>query len=243
MTKKISFVLISAFSLFFSEMISAQYNGGTQISLGSSYYSSLNFDNTAAWNKVFSTSRSLENNYQTGSPFINNDWKIADIITFDNKSTIANIPVRLDAKANLIEINHENMVKVLHSANTYSVAFKAGNEVFITNRTLGIDTPEGFFKIIYNEKTSLLCHYSTKIIESSYNQVLDAGIREDKLMLEQTYYILKDGKLVKLEKKRKKLIRQFMDRPEVVQYIKENHLIPREEADLLKLISYIDSIS
>ncbi len=229
---------------FMSLQISAQYSGGgSNISVNSSSFGVLNFDNSGAWNKVFITDRKVNANYQTGSPFINDEWQLANIILLENKAEILNVPVRIDAKFNLIEINHEGVVKVLHATNTYSLAFKTTEEVFVTGQTLGISEPEGFFKIIYNKKSSLLCHYSTKIIRGAYNAVLDAGIKEDKLLVEQTYYIYRDGKLIKLEKNRKKLLKQFIDQPEIVQYIKDQHITPNEEYDLLKLVDFIDSRS
>ena len=245
MKSYINCIISTAFiTLFFVGKAYSQYGGGTgQISIGSSTYSVLSFDNTNAWNKVFITDRPFNSTYQTGSPFIYNEWKLADIITAENKAEILNVPARIDAKSNVIEINHDGKVKVLHSSNTYSLVFKTSKEIFVSNKVLGITEPEGFFKIIYNEKSSLICHYSTKLIEGTYNPVLDAGIKENKLLVEPTYYMIKNGKLVKLEKNRKKLIRQFNDQPEVVQYIKNQHITPKLEEDLLKLIGFIDKLS
>lgn len=196
-----------------------------------------------AWSKVFITNRPFHVNNMEGNQFINADWQLADIICSDNNGKIEGYPVRLDARANLIEINDNGVIKVLHATNTYSVAFKVTNEVFITNKTLGIAEPVGFYKVLYSEKSSLLCHYSTKIIEGAYNPVLDAGIKEDKMLVEKIYYLFKDGELTKLENKRRKLIKQFIDQPEISEYIKLNRIIPTNETDLIKLITYMDSKS
>jgi len=201
----------------------------------------LDFNSTNEWSKVFITNRPIYNNSQTGTPFINPEWKLADIVLLENKNEILQVPVRIDTKFNLIEIRHEEKVKVLHASNTFSVALTMTGEVFVTNKTLGITEPEGFFKVVYSKKSSLLCYYSAKIIEGAYNPVLDAGIKEDKMFVEQTYYIMQNGKLTKLEKNRKKLMRQFEDQPEIAQFIKDEHLMPKLEYDLLKLIGFIDS--
>jgi len=206
----------------------------------SSDYGSLNFDNSSAWNKVFITNRPTKTSFFTGSPYIKSEWQLADVIVTENKGVILNMPVRIDAEYNLVEILDDNRVKVLHATNTYSIAIKGSNEVFVSNKTLGISEPEGFFKVIYNKKSSLLCHYSTKLIEGSYNAVLDAGIKEDKTVIDKRYYILKDGKITKLEKNRKRLIRQFNEKPDVIKYIKEERIVPREESDLIRLMAFID---
>ncbi len=230
--------------ILFATSVSAQYTGGSSaISVNSSSFGVLNFDNSNAWNKVFITDRPVNSTYQTGSPFVNTEWQMADITLLENQAKILNVPVRIDAKANLIEINHEDRVKVLHATNTYSLAFKSNEEVYISNSTLGIAEPVGFFKIIYNKKSSLLCHYSTKLVQGAYNPILDAGIKEDKLVVEQTYYIFQKGKLLKLEKNRKKLLHQFEGQPEISQFIKAQKITPKFEYDLLKLIGFIDSLS
>ena len=242
--KRIVFPLVFFIVVLITMQVNAQYSGGgSNVSVNSSSYGALNFDNTNAWNKVYITDRPINSNYLTGSPFVNTDWQLADIILLDNKAQILNVPVRIDAKSNLLEINHEEKVKVLHATNTYSVAFKTSNDVYLSNKTLGISEPEGFFKVVYNQKSSLLCHYSTKVIQGAYNPILDAGIKEDKMVIEQTYYIYREGKLIKLEKNRKKLIKQFNNQPEIAQFIKDQHIMPKEEYDLLKLIGFIDSLS
>jgi hypothetical protein len=238
------FVFLFAFSILITTIVNGQYSSGGQISVNSSSYGILSMDNSSAWNKIFITDRPTNTNFLTGSPFINPEWQLADIVVVENKGEIRGVLVRVDAKFNLIEIkDQDDRVKVLHASNTYSLAFKTSDEVFVSNKTLRISEPEGFFKIIHNKKSSLLCHYSTKLIEETYNAILDAGIKEDKMVIDQTYYIFKDGKLTKLEKNRKKLIRQFDDQPQVVQYIKDQHIMPKEEYDLLKLIGFIDSLT
>jgi len=236
-------IIIFAFIAFLpsSVLFSQQSSGGSSVNVNSSSYGYLNMDYTSAWNKVFITDRPTYTNNFLGSPFIENEWQLADIIVLENKGEIRNMPVRIDAKYNLIEIKDEDRVKVLHATNTYSVAFKNSKDVFVSNKTLGISEPEGFFKVVYSNESSLLCHYSTKVIESSYNAVLDAGIKDDKMIIDQTYYILKDGKLIKLEKNRKRLMHQFNDKPSVVQYIKDQHIMPKAESDLIKLMGFIDS--
>ena len=201
----------------------------------------IELDKNNAWSKVFITNRTLNINSETGSPFINSNWQLANIVTLEDRSEIQQVPVRIDAKFNLIEINHEGKVKVLHCSNTYSVEIVMNGEMYLSNKALGIKEPEGFYKVIYSKKSSLLCFYSSKIVEGAYNPVLDAGIEGDKIIVESTYYISQNGKLTKLENSRKKLLQQFENQPEVAQYIKDQRIMPKAEVDLVKLIHFIDS--
>ena len=49
--------------------------------------------------------------------------------------------------------------------------------------------------------------------------------------------------MLKLEKSQKKLQKQFNDKPEISKYIKEQRIMPKVEADLVRLIGFIDSLS
>lgn len=194
-----------------------------------------------AWSKVFITNRPLNVSVQSGSPYINSSWQLANIVTLEDKSEIRQVPVRIDVKYKLIEIRHEEKVKVLHNSNTYSIEIVMNGEKFLTNKALGVKEPEGFYKVIYSKKSSLLCFYTAKIVEAAYSPVLDAGIKDDKIVVEQTYYIFQNGKLTKLENSRKKLLQQFENQPEIAQYIKDQRIMPKAEVDLVKLIYFIDS--
>jgi len=234
-------VIVSVSLIFGSTNLVLSQGSGGNITLNNSNMGAFDMYNSSAWNSVVITDRPVSSNSLIGSSFINSEWKIADIIVIENKAIIPNVPVRIDAQENLVEINHENLVKVLNAEKIFSLSFKTDEEVFISNKTLGIDEPVGFFKVLYSKKASLLCHYNTKLIKSSYNPVLDAGIKEDKLVIEETYYIMQNQKLIKVEKSNKKLVKQFSDQGNVVNYIKDQHLNPKLVTDLIKLVNFIDS--
>lgn len=242
--KNFSFkILIIGISIVFgsTNFVLSQGSGGVNITLNNSNMGVVDLYNNLAWQNVIITDRPLASTSYIGSPFINTEWKLADIIVADSKGVIANMPVRIDVQENLVEINHENVVKVLKAEKVYSLSFKTDEDVFVSNKTLGIEEPVGFFKVIYSKKSSLLCHYYTKLIRSTYNPVLDAGVKDNKLVIEETYYIMQDQKLIKLEKSNRKLIKQFNGQENVVNYIKDQHLNPKLLSDLVKLVNFIDS--
>jgi hypothetical protein len=238
---KLGFLLI-AFVLSFAVTKTAfpQNSGSGNISLGNSNMGIVELHNSTAWNNVVISDRPVTSKTQTGSPFINNEWQLANIIVIENKAPIPNVQARIDVQANLIEINHEGVVKVLQADRTQSLNFIGSDEVFVSNESLGIKEPIGFFKVLYSKKSGLLCHYSTIIIKGAYNPVLDAGIKEDRLVIDKNYYILQNGNVMKLEKQPKKLGKQFNDKPEITRYIKDQHIMPKVESDLLRLVEFID---
>ena len=122
-----------------------------------------------------------------------------------------------------------------------NIIIQGSDDVFITKDALGKGQPDGFFKVIYNEKSSLLCHYTTKIKKSNYNEAMAVGNKDDEIVVTTKYYAYIDKQLVELETTRKKLVKQFQDKPEIVNYIMENKINPKNENMLVQLIEFIDT--
>ena len=179
----------------------------------------------------------------TGSPYLNEEWGNADIILNDDHMIIKNIPVKIDVRNNWLEIKYEEKVYLLDDLDIYNLQLKKNGDVFITKNALHIDGLSGFFKVLYNEKTTLLCHFSSTIQRSNYIPAFDAGEKDDKLILIKTYYIFFNGQLTKLEKNSRKFEKQFNSNAEIRTFLKRNHINPKNEKDLLRFIKYYDSIN
>lgn len=122
-----------------TNFVLSQGSGGVNITLNNSNMGAFDLYSSPAWQNVVITDRPLTSTSYIGSPFINQEWKLADIIVTENKGVIANVPVRIDAQENLIEItSHENVVKVLKAERVYSLTFKTEEDVFVSNTTLGV---------------------------------------------------------------------------------------------------------
>ncbi len=176
-----------------------------------------------------------------GSVYINTNWKSADVMMNGSDEVIEGIPVKMNAHHNLLEIQHDGKIKTIATGNIKSIYFAGERTTFITESVLKNDCPKGFYRLIYNRHSSLLCYYHSEIREAAYNRAIDMGNRSDAVLIKNDYYALINGKLLKLETSRKKLARQFADNQKVSGYILTEKIRPKNEFDLLKLITYVDS--
>ncbi len=175
--------------------------------------------------------------------YISDDWKIADIKMNGSDEVITGIPIRLDAQNNLLEIKHTGKIKTISSGNVKSIVIENENTTFITESLLNKNSPKGFYRLIYNLHSSLLCHYYTEIRQSSYNRAIDMGERGDAVIVMKDYYFLYHGEMIKLESKRKKLARQFGYNDKIYNFILSQKIDPKNEFDLVKLATYCDSMN
>ena len=122
---------------------------------------------------------------------------------------LTGILVKMDAHQNLLEIRHNGKVKTISSDNVKSIVIPNEKTTYITDALLDTGSPKGFYRLIYNRHSSLLCYYFSEIRKSNYNRAIDMGQREDAVVVMKEYYLLFNGKMIKLENRRKKLARQF----------------------------------
>ncbi len=192
----------------------------------------------------FDTYNITEKSYNktiTGSSYIYDDWQLADIKIIKDSGVIQNVYVKIDVLYNVIEIKDVAEIKILPAHLTSLLKLKEKNEVFITRNALGDYILNGFSKVVYNKKTSLLCNYSAKVKEAKYNEALDVGSRDDELMIVKNYYLFINNELKLVNKNKKKFINSFNNNPEIQKFIKDKKISPKNENDLIILLTYIDS--
>lgn len=177
----------------------------------------------------------------SGTPYLNEKWQKADIILLQDDLLIKDIPVKIDVRNNRLEVNHKGKVYLLDADDIYSLFLKGNNDAFITTNALDKNGPTGFFKVIYNEKSSLLCFYSTSIKQASYVPAFDTGEQDDKIIIKKTYYAFINRQLIELEKKSKKFTRQFNLNEEMDAFFSHNRINPKKEQDLIKFLKFYDS--
>jgi hypothetical protein len=178
----------------------------------------------------------------TGSFYLDKEWKTADIILSNEQVKLTNVPVRIDAKYNLIEIKHNDEVKVLYSYQAHSLMFHENGDIYLTNKSLKDCDIKGFSKVLFSGESSLVCNYYTKLKEATYNPALHIGEKDKQIVIVPVYHILLGNEAcIKLEKSKKKFRKQFEEEEEVYNFIKKNKINPKKEKDLLKFMEFLDS--
>jgi hypothetical protein len=176
-----------------------------------------------------------------GTSYLYKDWVLSDIVFSEDGSVMKDQLTKLDIKDNLLEIKDNDQVKVFNANQVYSVVLKLNTDTFITKNTINVEEPDGFFKILYNTYSSLLCHYSTEIKKANYNVTLDVGDRDDEIVLHKTYYAFIEGNLIKIENTRRKLLKQFLSDEKIKTFISENKIDPKKEEDIIELLRFYDT--
>ena len=125
-----------------------------------------------------------------GTPYLNEEWENADIVLSHDDLLVKDILIRIDVSNNWIEVKREEKIYLLYIDDTHSLFFKNSNAAFITGNGIAENSPEGFYKVIYNEKSSLFCHYSTSIKKATYIPAFDVGEKDDKIVIKEIYYTL-----------------------------------------------------
>ncbi len=176
-----------------------------------------------------------------GSNYISEEWQLSDIMTTIDSIPINNVLIKIDVFNNVIEIKDADKIKILPANQTQYFKLKEKNEYYITSNVLGNFILNGFSKVIFNGKITLLSNYSAKVKEAKYNEALAVGNRDDELIIVKNYYFFMKNNLLKTESTKKRLMKQFADNPKIQTFIKENKISPKDEKDLINLVKFIDS--
>ncbi|MFZ4398674.1 MAG: hypothetical protein ACOYO1_01470 [Bacteroidales bacterium] len=177
-----------------------------------------------------------------GSAYIYEDWKAADIKMTTDSAIYQDILIKVDILNNLIEIKDANEIKILPEKLTGFFIIKETDEIFITKNKLNNCILNGFSKVLYNGKTSLLSNYSARIKKANYNIALDVGNRNDEIIIEKKYFLLINKELKEVNRNKKKFIDSFAFNSKIQDFIKEKNISPKNENDLIALLTFIDSI-
>ncbi|MCF8372940.1 MAG: hypothetical protein K9H64_15065 [Bacteroidales bacterium] len=177
-----------------------------------------------------------------GNYYIEKDWQKADVVFIYDSLLVKDLQIKANVWNNTIEILVDNEIKVLNADQLLSFTTKETNEVFISHITINVSEPKGFFKLLYNKKSAILCHYSTIVKEGNYNIALNVGNKDNKISIVKNYYAFIDSELIKLPKNRKNLLKQFQGNKLVRDFIRKEKIRPSRETDLIQMINYYDKI-
>jgi hypothetical protein len=143
-----------------------------------------------------------------GTFYLYDSWNVGSVLVMDDK-IIENIPIKLDLRNSLIEIDHDGQTKVLSFDRVKELDLKHLNgtiEHFVNGKTLRfVDTPiEGLFSFIQRGKYNLLSLTRVVEVKPSYNVALDSGSKDYEIVHEELLFIMKDNIVVQVDKSKKK---------------------------------------
>lgn len=175
-----------------------------------------------------------------GSSYLNEEWKEARIELMDDVTVYERAAVRVDIARGMVEIVIDDKIKFLPSHYVKSFKFNGSSEIFLSRTAIDEPGPTGFYRLVYDNGTvPLYCHYTVRMIQAHYNPVLDAGAKDNEIVVDEAYFVSIDNDMIKLETKRKQFVKQFDGAPELSDFIKKQRLDLKDERDLITVLDFL----
>ena len=179
--------------------------------------------------------------------YLNDKWT-STTLYYNSEYTINNVKCKYDINSEIIEIDADSMIRIVHTSVIDSFSFVDENKhLHMYVNCMQFELSEymhGFFRTLSSGKITLLEKPAVKIIESDYNVALDVGHKERRYVKTIKLFVIIDGKVDELPRKKKTINSLVQDKPlEVETYRKENKLKFRKPEDIAKMISYYNGLN
>jgi hypothetical protein len=204
-------------------------------------YTEVFFEST--WEQMANYEKKRKGPSLEGIQVLNEEFISSNIILKNDTCIYQDVPVRINIYENALEVNYKGEVKYLPANRIEKIELQGKSKPFLTQNSFStkVPAPEGFYKLLYEQKSTLLCHYSYTIKEANYNVALDVGQENDEIVIERNYYIILNNEMIKLEKNRRKLVKQLGADKEVQDFLKKNRINLKDEQDMVKFLEFYDS--
>jgi lysyl-tRNA synthetase class II len=201
-------------------------------------------------NSKYLTEIPKQKNAPEGSVYIIDEW-VSSTIVFSDATYMSNLETRYNLKSKFIEI--------LNPDNTIGVVYFGQVDYIITNEKFGKssiyanclkfanDFPElknsEFAEVLVDGKATLIDDIKLEVIQANYNPQIDAGKNYDTYTKKHTYYIINNGKLLKIKKNKKSILNALQDKQEQIStYIKTNKLKMSNIENIINVVNYYNEL-
>jgi len=183
-----------------------------------------------------------------GSFFINDYWLVGSALLYDGRA-FSNNPLKYNLRDDYLVILDNNEVsRVLRfdkikNFEWFDIELKK-NAFFINCFEFDSEgTPLiGFAEVLVEGEIDLLLYRKLNLVKGNYSITHDAGQLNDEYKIDELHYLNIENKLYLGQKKKTILPLLENKRTEVEKYVKVNHLRYNERADLIKIITYYNSL-
>ena len=178
-----------------------------------------------------------------GKKVLSDEFIKSNIKLKNDSSIYRNLSARINVYENALEVDYKGDVKYLPVNKIEKIQFQGKDKPYLTQNSLSSElaAPRGFYKLLYNQQSILLCHYSYKIKAATYNVQFDVGQEYDEIVIERDFYLIVGDEMIKLEKNRRKLLKQLGEEREIKEFLRKNKIDPKDEQDMVKFLEYYDS--
>ncbi|RIJ36978.1 hypothetical protein D1627_14265 [Pontibacter oryzae] len=194
-----------------------------------------------------------------GSTYLNEEWAKGSLfITLNRLLETDYLKYDLENHQFLIKTGDSqeeslDNIKVINSSTVNAFSLKTPQKpdrFFINSTNAGFiidgQSANGFLEVLINDDTmSLYRKTEAEILHASYNVALNAGDKQDRIIKKVTYYLRKldHPELLEVSKRKKKNLYHFSSKGKIIDdFIKANRIDFSSPTDLVKLVSYYNSL-
>lgn len=188
----------------------------------------------------------LEPGRVLGDAYLTDDWKRTTFLLYDIDKMIEGYSARYEIELDQFEIKTTAGIKVLSGKRVKSFVLLDSltkmPHYFVNGRDFknAGNTPlSGFFEVLAEGELTLLSQTEVAVKKPTYNQALDMGTRDTRLVKRTKFYYIDAEVVSELPSSRKKLLPVFgEDAPEVQSFLKLNSLSLDEPQHLKVLFEH-----
>ncbi|WP_320052756.1 hypothetical protein [uncultured Acetobacteroides sp.] len=178
-----------------------------------------------------------------GSQYLSDAWTTSRI-TMNNGSIIDSIDLRLNVYKNEMHYREKGVEYTIGAPkNIKEIAM--GSRKFVSYPLKAEDAISfSYFEVLAEGNTSLLVQYYIKVIDPTYNNPLDYGVKKGQINLCERYFIKTGSTIIEIDKKGKSIFDSLRDKGDLLKkHIKAEDLSFKKKEDLVKIVTYINSMN
>ncbi|MGB5418061.1 hypothetical protein [Algibacter sp.] len=206
--------------------------GGVQVSSGS---------NSGVWIKSTASNSKVE-----GSYYLFNNWaNSASFYLLGNegyKIPNVNFNVRFNRfEANMSDDASKDSIFAFNSQSVKKVV--VGSKEFVKKQVSGKGANYFLEMIQEGDKLSLLKSYDASISPGTINPMTQQKMKADKIEIKSNFYVEKNGSLEEVRLKKSTVLKLMADKKvEIKEFLGDNDISFKNDADIKKIFSYYNSI-
>lgn len=178
----------------------------------------------------------------SGSPYLSNDWIKGTIILGDGK-VVDNLDIKFDQFTDAILYKNDKgeELEVAEPVKEFKVNIKNTDRLFRSGfKPAGNNTETNFYEVLVDGNLKFVKRLKKEIMTTrDYNATSDTKSVTEKI----SYYIVKDNQPILVSKNEKVILETIGEMEnELNDFIKQNKLKLKDEADILKVIAQYNKL-